>query len=115
MRFDATLAALFGLVIAMAADPLSRLTALSATTEWVVGASFVAVSAAVYVLAGLREVRIAGFALMVGNVVFAAVVLAAVLSGWLPVTEFGAVATLATGLYSLGCAYLQYLGVRRLV
>ena len=35
MRADATLCAGLGLLVALAADPLSRLSGLSATSEWV--------------------------------------------------------------------------------
>ena len=39
LRADATLCGAVGLVIAMAADPLSRVTGLSATSEWIAGAA----------------------------------------------------------------------------
>lgn len=39
LRADATLCAAVGLVIAMAADPLSRLSGLSATSEWITAAT----------------------------------------------------------------------------
>ena len=35
LRADATLCGAVGLLIAMAADPLSRLSGLSATSEWI--------------------------------------------------------------------------------
>jgi hypothetical protein len=114
LRTDATLSALFGLIIAMAADPLSRLSGLSATTEWIIGAGFVVCSTVVYALASLRDVRRIGIALVIGNVAFSALVVVTVLAGWLPLTEFGVGATLATGLSTLVMACLQYLGVRRL-
>ncbi|MGH3674592.1 MAG: hypothetical protein ACRDU5_02425 [Mycobacterium sp.] len=114
MRLDATLSALLGLIVVVAAEPLSRLTGLSPTTEWVIGASFVGISAAVYALASLPNVRFTGTALMVGNIAFSALVVATMLAGWLPLTEFGVMATVATALYTLAIGSLQYLGVRRL-
>jgi hypothetical protein len=114
MRLDATLSAALGLVVAVAAEPLSRLSGLSPTTEWIIGASFVGVSAVVYALASLPNIRLTGTAVMVGNVAFSLLVVAALVVGWLPLTEFGVMATLATALYSLAVGSLQYLGVRRL-
>ncbi len=35
-------------------------------------------------------------------------------AGWLPLTAFGVAATLAFTAVTVGFAYLQYLGVRRL-
>ena len=40
LRADATLCAGVGLLVAMAADPLSRLSGLSATSEWIGGAAW---------------------------------------------------------------------------
>ncbi|HYO00419.1 MAG TPA: hypothetical protein VET27_00385 [Mycobacterium sp.] len=114
MRVDATISALLGLLVVLAAEPLGRLTGLSPTTEWIVGASFIAISAAVYCLASLPNIRLAGTALMLGNLAFTVVLVGTVLAGWLPLTEFGVMMTLATGLYTLAIAYVQYLGVRRL-
>jgi len=35
-------------------------------------------------------------------------------AGWLPLTEFGVVTTIAFTVATVGFAYVQYLGVRRL-
>lgn len=114
MRLDATLSALLGILIVVAAGPLSRLSGLSPTTEWIIGASFVVLSVAVYAMAALPNVRLTGAALAVGNIVFTVLVVVTVLAGWLPLTTFGVVTTLATGLYTLAIGCFQYLGVRRL-
>ena len=42
LRADATLCSALGLLVAMAADPLSRLSDLSSTSEWIGGAALVA-------------------------------------------------------------------------
>jgi hypothetical protein len=114
LRLDATLTALCGLLGALAADPLSRLTGLSPTTEWVIGAGFVAYGAIVYALAAVGDLRVPGIAVVGGNIVFAAAVVIAAAAASPPLTEFGVVATLASGVFTLFMAYLQYLGVRRL-
>ncbi len=114
MRLDATISAVLGLLVVMTAEPLGRLTGLSPTAEWIVGASFIAISAAVYALASLPNIRLAGTVLMIGNLAFTVVLVATVLARWLPLTEFGVMVTLATGLYTLAIGSVQYLGVRRL-
>ena len=46
IRADATVCAGVGLMLAFAADPLSRLSGLSATSEWLAGAALVGYGAA---------------------------------------------------------------------
>jgi hypothetical protein len=53
LRADATLCGALGLLIAMAADPLSRLSGLSATSEWIAGAALVGYGVALYAAARL--------------------------------------------------------------
>ena len=48
LRADATLCAGVGLFVAMAADPLSRLSGLSSTSEWIAGAALVIYGVALY-------------------------------------------------------------------
>lgn len=114
MRVDATLCAGLGLLVAFAADPLSRLSGLSATSEWVAGAALVLYGAALYVLAAAPAIRRIGVGIVVVNVVFAAAVVAVLVAGALPLTGAGVVMMLATAAATLGFAYVQYLGVRRL-
>jgi len=114
MRADATLCAGLGLLLAMAADPLSRLSGLSATSEWLAGAALVVYGVALYVLAAMPFVRRIGIGIVVANVVFAMAVVAVVAAGVLPLTGMGVAMMLATVAATLGLAYLQYLGVRRL-
>jgi hypothetical protein len=114
MRADATLCAAAGLFIAMAADPLSRLSGLSSTAEWIGGAGLVAYGALLYVSAAAPDLRRIGLGIVIGNVVFAAAVLVVVAAGWLPLTGIGEAAAIATAVGSLGFAYAQYRGVRRL-
>ena len=114
LRADATLCAGVGLFIAMAADPLSRLSGLSPTTEWAVGATLVGYGALLYLCARVSDVRLVGVGVLVGNIVFAVAVSVVLLAGWLPLTTFGVAATVAFTIVTLGFAVLQYLGVRRL-
>ena len=114
LRADATLCAALGLLVAMAADPLSRLSGLSSTSEWVGGAGLVVYGAALYLAAGLPDVRRVGVGVLTGNVAFAILVTVVLIAGLLPLTELGVVATVAFTVATLVFAYAQYLGVRRL-
>ena len=114
MRADATVRAGLGLLLAMAADPLSRLSGLSATAEWLAGAALVVYGVALYVMAAVPFVRRIGIGIVVANVVFAMAVVAVVAAGVLPLTGMGVAMMLAIVAATLGLAYLQYLGVRRL-
>ena len=114
MRADATVCAGLGLLLAMAADPLSRLSGLSATSEWLAGAALVVYGVALYVMAAVPFVRRIGIGIVVANVVFAMAVVAVVAAGVLPLTGMGVAMMLAIVAATLGLAYLQYLGVRRL-
>ena len=114
LRADATLCAALGLFVAMAADPLSRVSGLSATAEWIGGALLVGYGALLYVLAAAPDVRRVGVGVLVGNVGFAIAVAVVLIGGWLPLTPAGVVMTVTFAVVTLTFAYLQYLGVRRL-
>jgi hypothetical protein len=114
LRADATLCAGVGLLVAMAADPLSRLSGLSATSEWIGGAALVIYGVALFAVAGLPNIRRVGVGVLAGNVVFAILVAIVLAAGWLPLTELGEVTTIAFTVATVGFAYAQYLGVRRL-
>jgi hypothetical protein len=114
LRADATLCAGIGLFVAMAADPLSRISGLSPTAEWISGAALVAYGALLFVLAGLRDVRRVGVGVLAGNIAFAVAVGVVLAAGWLPLTALGVVMTIAFTVVTLAFAYVQYLGVRRL-
>jgi hypothetical protein len=114
LRADATLCAALGLLVALAADPLSRLSGLSSTSEFIGGAALVIYGAALYVAAGLPDVRRVGVGVLAGNIAFAILVTVVLAAGWLPLTEFGVAATAVFTVVTLAFAYAQYLGVRRL-
>jgi hypothetical protein len=114
LRADATVCAGFGLFVAMAADPLSRLSGLTPTAEWISGAALVAYGVLLYSLAGLRDVRRVGLTVLAGNAAFVAAVTVVLAAGWLPLTTFGVTATVAFTAVTVGFACLQYLGLRRM-
>ena len=114
MRLDATLTGLTGLFIAVVADPLSSMTGLSSLAEYGVGAFFVFYGLAVFSLAAVPDLRLAGNAVIIANVVFTVAAVAVVTADALPLTETGISLMLASGCYTAAIGYLQYLGVRRL-
>jgi hypothetical protein len=114
MRLDATLCAAVGLFIATLADPLSGVSGLSATSEWIAGAGLVGYGAVLYALAAVPRIRPVGTFIVVANVVFAFGVIGALVAGVLPLTGTGVAVISALTAAAIGCAYLQYLGVRRL-
>jgi hypothetical protein len=114
LRADATLCAGLGLLVAMAADQLSRISGLSPTSEWIAGAALVAYGVVLYTLAGVVDVRRVGIGVLAGNIAFAVLVAVVLVADWLPLTALGVVATVAFTAVTLAFAYVQYLGVRRL-
>ena len=114
LRADATLCAGLGLLVAMAADPLSRPSGLSSTAEWIGGAALVIYGAVLYLAAGLPDVHRVGVGVLAGNSAYSILVTVVLVAGWLPLTEFGVAATIAFTVATLAFAYAQYLGVRRL-
>jgi hypothetical protein len=65
-------------------------------------------------MAAASFVRRIGIGIVVANVVFAVVAVSVLVAGVLPLTGAGVAMMLATVAATLGLAYLQYLGVRRL-
>ena len=114
LRADATFTGLAGVAVAAFANPLSTLSGLSPTTEYLIGAAFALYGVAVYYLAALPSLRGVGMSISAANAVGTLATLAIVVSDSAPLTEAGIAVTLATGVYTAFFAYLQYLGVRRL-
>jgi hypothetical protein len=114
LRADATLTGLTGVAVAAFANPLSTITGLSPTTEYLLGAVFVFYGLAVYLLAGASSLRGVGIGVSLANVVCTLGAIAVVVTSATPLTEAGTAVTLAIGVYTAFFAYLQYLGVRRL-
>ena len=114
LRADATLCGGLGLLVAVAADPLARLSGLPATAEWLTGAALVGYGALLYAVSGVRSVRRVGQCVLAGNLAFAVALGVVLAGGWLPLTGFGVAAAVTFAAVTLGFAGLQYLGVRRL-
>ena len=114
LRADATITGAIGVVGAAFANPLSQLSGLSPTTEYLLGAAFVFYGIAVYYLAALPSLRNVGIGVSVANVVCTLLTLAIVMTDVAPLTAAGAAMTMVMGTYTAFFAYLQYLGVRRL-
>lgn len=112
MRADAVLSGLAGIALMAAAGPLSGFTGVPRPAEYAVGAGFVAYGIVVFLAAGLPRVRTAGIATMIANLVFTVAAVLVVLD--VDLTAAGVVVTLASGVYTLVFADLQYLGVRRI-
>ena len=90
------------------------MTGLNSTVEYILGAAFVLYGVVVYLLAGVPNVRSAGLAVIVANIVCTLAAVLVVVEGVAPLTGVGVAVTLATGLYTAVFAVLQYVGVRRL-
>lgn len=114
MRADATACAGAGLLVAVAADPLARLSGLSATVEWISGAALVGYGALLYVLAAVGGLRRIGIALVAANTAFTVLTAVVLATGWLPLTAFGVTVSAVSAALTAALAWLQYLGVRRL-
>ena len=67
LRADATITGMAGLAVAAFANPLSTLSGLSPTTEYLIGAAFVMYGVAVYYLAALPSLRNVGIGISLAN------------------------------------------------
>lgn len=82
--------------------------------EYAVSAFFIAFAIGVFAIAALPSVRRAGIVIAAGNVLYSVAAVIFVLADVFPLTTLGVVLTLATGVYTLVMAELQYQGVRRI-
>jgi hypothetical protein len=114
LRLDATCSGLMGLAGIPLAGWIAEISGTPVAFEYTVSAFFIAFAVGVFVLAARPSVRQAGIVIAVGNVLYAVAALAMVLAGVFPLTTTGVVLTLATGVYTLVMAELQYQGVRRI-
>jgi len=114
MRADAVLSGLAGIASLIFAHRLAELSGTSPGVEYTIGASFVAFSVVVLVLAARPSIRFSGLVLAIGNLLFSAATVVVVLAGVWPLTTAGVVLVLGTGAYTLVMAELQYQGVRRI-
>ncbi|WP_099038070.1 hypothetical protein [Mycobacterium neglectum] len=114
LRADATCSAIMGIAAIPLAGWLAEVSGTTKAFEYSMGAFFIAFAIGVFVLAARPSVKQAGIVIAVGNVLYTVASIVFVLAGVFPLTTFGVVATLATGVYTLIMAELQYQGVRRI-
>lgn len=111
MRADAVISGLFGLV--GLAGWISEFTGATEAFEHGVDAFFVAYGVVVLGLATLPSVRRAGAGVVIANLAYTVSAVVLVVVHVFPLTTTGVSFTLASALYTLAFAQLQYLGWRR--
>lgn len=114
MRADAILTGLAGVAALPLAGWLADTSGTTTTFEYAMAAFFIAYGLTVLGLAALPSLNKAGMAVIVANVVYAVAAVVLVVSNVFPLTGIGVVLTLATGVYTLAFAELQFQGWRRL-
>jgi hypothetical protein len=113
MRADAVLTGLAGVAALPLAGWLSEVSGTTRAFEYSMSAFFIVYGIAVLGLAALPSVRVPGIAVIIANLLYTVAAVVLVLSDWMPLTTTGVVLTLATGVYTLVFAELQYQGWRR--
>ncbi|WP_102145756.1 hypothetical protein [Mycobacterium hubeiense] len=114
MRADAILTGLAGLAAIPLAGWLADISGTTKTIEYSLAAFFVVYGVVVLALAALPNVRPAGIAVIIANLLYTVAAVAVVLTDVWTMTTVGVVLTLATGVYTAVFAELQYQGVRRM-
>ncbi|WP_029114249.1 hypothetical protein [Mycobacterium sp. URHB0044] len=114
LRLDAVVTGVMGVVGAALAPRIAELSGTTPATEYALSAFFIVYGVVVLSLSMLQHVRIPGIAVIAGNVLFTVAAVGVVLADVWPLTTAGVVLTLASGVYTLVMADLQYLGLRRM-
>lgn len=114
MRADAVLSGLAGIAGIPLAGWLAETSGTTKAFEYSMSAFFIAYGVAVLALAQLPSVRRVGIVIAAGNLLYTVAAVVLVVSDVFPLTTTGVVLTLATGVYTLVFAELQYQGVRRI-
>ena len=114
MRLDAVITGIMGVAGVALATRVADLSGTTPAIEYSIGGAFIVYGIAVYALSRRTHVRTSGTALVAGNVIYTVLAIAVVVAGVWPLTTLGVVLTLASGVYTLVMADLQYLGLRRL-
>ncbi len=114
MRADATLTGVAGIAGVPLAGRLAELSGTTRAFEYSMGAFFIVYGVVVLALASLPSVRVPGIAVITANLLYTVAAVVFVLTDWMPLTTTGVVLTLASGVYTLVFAELQYLGLRRI-
>ena len=114
LRADATASGLMGIAGIPLAGWLAEVSGTPVAFEYTVSAFFIAFAVGVFALAARPSVKRTGIVIAAGNVLYTVATLVFVLADVFPLTTVGVVLTLATGVYTLVMAELQYQGVRRI-
>jgi hypothetical protein len=114
MRADAVLTGLVGLAAIPLAGWMAEISGTTTAFEYSMSAFFIAYGLVVFGLAALPSVKRPGIAVVIANVLYTVAAVVFVLTDWMPLTTTGVLLTLATGVYTLVFAELQYQGVRRI-
>jgi TRAP-type C4-dicarboxylate transport system permease large subunit len=114
MRADALITGVLGIVNVALAGWVAEISGTTLATEYAMGAFFIAYGIVVFGLAALQSVRKPGIAVIIANLLYTIGAVAVVLADVWPLTTTGVVLTLASGVYTLVFAELQYQGLRRM-
>lgn len=114
MRADAIIIGVIGVALLAASGWAADVTGLPVAVERGVGIFSVVYGAAVLALAAMDRVRPGGIGTVIANLACTVLAVVVVLAGVFPLTGAGVAAVIATGLYTLVMAELQYVGLRRL-
>ena len=112
MRADAVITGLAGVAGIPLAGWLSDLSGTTLENEYAMSAFFIAYGVVVFGLAALPSVRRPGMGVIIANLLYTVAAVVAVFA--VPLTTTGVVLTLASGVYTLVFAELQYQGWRRI-
>lgn len=113
MRADAVLTGVTGLIGLPLAGWLAQVSGTTVAFEKEMAAFYIAYGVVVFALSTLRSVKGPGMAVIIANVAYTVGAVALVLAGVFPLTTLGVVLVLASGVYTLAFAELQYVGWRR--
>ena len=114
MRADAILTGIMGIVGLPLAGWLAEVAGTTVGFETAMSAFFIAYGVAVLGLSMLPSVKVPGMVVIIGNFAFTLGAVALVLWGPFALTTLGVVFVLASGVYTLAFAELQYQGWRRI-
>lgn len=113
LRADATASGLMGIAGIPLAGWLAEVSGTPIAFEYGVSAFFIAFAIGVFALAARPSVKTPGIVIAAGNLLYTVATVVFVLADVFPLTATGVVLTLATGVYTLVMAELQYQGWRR--
>ena len=114
MRADALITGVLGIVNVALAGWVALISGTTHATEYAMGAFFIAYGIVMFGLAAMQSVRKPGIAVIIANLLYTIGAVAVVLADVWPLTTTGVVLTLASGVYTLVFAELQYQGLRRM-